>query len=107
MNLQNAANLTIDELKQILNKETGKIAWPELQRHYARGAVIAVSAELDLVEVAFHINQDDTKQVEQWLQSGQLKRATEEDAERWHNLQSTFWAVVVAPWVLAQEYNEQ
>ena len=51
---------TSDEaLKQQLNMETGRIAWPELQRHFARGVVIKVEPGLDLVEVAIKFVKDD------------------------------------------------
>ncbi|HTH44438.1 MAG TPA: DUF2288 family protein, partial [Oxalicibacterium sp.] len=35
-----------------LNMETAQMAWSELLRYFAGGHVIAVSSELDLVEVA-------------------------------------------------------
>jgi hypothetical protein len=86
-----------------LNAETGRLAWKELERHFARGAVILVAAELDLVEVAFCISKDDRAAVESWMNAGQVRRATTEDALSWHERQSRFWAVVAAPWVLIQE----
>jgi hypothetical protein len=96
-------NQTEDELiYQKLNLETGKIGWPELQRHFARGVIIIVAKELDLVEVAqqFSLNQKDA--VQKWIDQGLIRHANDDDAIEWNNVQQQFWAVVAAPWVLVQ-----
>lgn len=90
-------------LRAKLNAETGRLAWKELERHFARGAVIVVEQGVDLVEVAFCISRDDKPGVEAWMAGGQVRRATAEDAMVWNERQSRFWAVVAAPWVLIQE----
>lgn len=86
-----------------LNAETGRLGWKELERHFARGVVVLVAGELDLVEVAFCISRDDKAAVEAWMNAGQVRRADTGDAQVWHERQSRFWAVVAAPWVLIQE----
>lgn len=93
---------TDDILKAKLNAETGRVAWQELQRHFARGVVVNVSAQLDLVEVAFHFTRDNQAVVNDWLEQGLVAQATADDAKGWHDSQCKFWAVVVAPWVLVQ-----
>lgn len=93
----------LEILRAHLNGETGKLGWPELQRHFARGVVIVVTRELDLVEVAARIAQDDKAKVESWLTQNRMRRATAEDAQDWEARRPTFWAVVTAPWVLVQE----
>ena len=90
-------------LRAKLNAETGRLAWKELERHFARGVVILVAEGLDLVEVAFRISRDDKSTVESWMAQGQVRRATTDDALAWHEHQRQFWAVVAAPWVLIQE----
>lgn len=91
------------DLRSRLNSETGKLLWPELERHFARGVVVAVAQELDLVEVAHAMARDDKAALAAWLESGQVARASTEQAGDWQQRQPTFWAVVVAPWVLIQE----
>lgn len=93
-------------LRAKLNAETGKLAWKELERHFARGVVILVAAELDLVDVAFRISRDDKAAVEAWMSRGLIRRATAEDALGWHERQAVFWAVVAAPWVLIQALTD-
>ncbi|VAX11532.1 hypothetical protein MNBD_GAMMA25-1033 [hydrothermal vent metagenome] len=99
---QNKA-LSTDELRNKLNLESGHIDWQELQRHFARGVVIAVEAELDLLEVAIKFTLDDKSQIESWINTGTLKRADDSNALHWEQTKTIFWAIVVAPWILVQD----
>ena len=90
-------------LRAKLNAETGKLAWAELERHFARGVVIKVAGDLDLVDVALAVSRDDKAAVTDWLDQGRLAKADLDDARGWHEQRSLFWAVVAAPWVLIQE----
>lgn len=92
-----------DVLKARLNLDTGRIDWPMLARHFARGSVIVVAAGTDLVEVAAAFAEDDHGRLEIWLAEGRVAKATDADAQGWHARSAVFWAVVVAPWVLVQE----
>lgn len=92
-----------DELRQKLNLETGKLSWPELQRHFARGVVVIAGPQLDLIEVAASFAEDNKAVIEKWIEQGQLARANDEHALRWNDQQPGFWSVVVAPWVIVQE----
>ncbi len=91
------------ELKTKLNKETAKITWQELERHYASGAVIAVANGHDLIEVGCQLSLDNKEVVEQWLTAGVMAKVDDQQATQWFEQQATLWAVVVAPWVLVQE----
>lgn len=97
---------TEDTLRQQLNTETGRIAWPELQRHFARGVVIKVESNLDLVDVAVKFVKDDKAAIEAWLNGGSIVRASDKNAKTWTESTTVFWAIVVAPWVLVQEIKE-
>jgi len=90
------------ELLSHLNLETGRLSWAEAERHFARGVVLKVAAELDLLEVAAAMAEDDKAAFALWLETGRVARASTADAIRWHEHQAEFWAVVVAPWVLVQ-----
>ena len=87
----------------LLNAQTGKIGWPELARHFARGVVIDVSPDEDLLLIAEALVRDQADEIEQLHKGGRLHRATDADAIRWEKENTQFWAVVVAPWVLVQE----
>lgn len=92
-----------DILRAKLNLDTARLAWPELERHFARGVVVRVKPGFDLVDAALQVAENNTGAVQAWLADGTLARPGMEDAQRWHAAQQTFWGVVVAPWVLVQE----
>ena len=95
------------DLRDLLNGQTGRIRWPALQRHFARGVLIRVAGDLDLVEAAASVVRDDRARVESWMREGRLMNARDEDARRWACEQTEFWAVVAAPWVLVQEVSSR
>lgn len=90
-------------LRAKVNLETATIAWKELQRFFASGAAILVSKDLDLVEVAFQISEDNKKQVTQWLNTSKIGAVTDAQALAWYEADAEVWAVVVSPYVLVQE----
>lgn len=92
-----------DLLRAKLNLETAQLAWPDLERHFARGDVVKVALGTDLIDAALHLAENKTDVVQAWLADGRMARAEMGDAEDWHARQPMFWAVVVAPWVLVQE----
>ncbi len=85
--------------------ETAAITWQELQPFFARGALLQVAGEADLVEVAVAVAvaEDDQAKVAAWLTGGQLAKMPAEQAQDWLERDPDLWAVVVAPWVLVQE----
>jgi len=83
--------------------ETAKISWTELERFFARGMLLRVARDLDLVTVAVAIAEDDAAQVAQWLSSGLVERTTSDTAADWADRDPELWAVVVSPWVCVQE----
>jgi len=91
------------KVQDLLNAQTGKLSWPELARHFARGVVVRVSAGQDLLKIAESLVGDQSDEIEQLYEQGLLRRALDDDAITWQENSTEFWAVVVAPWVLVQE----
>ncbi len=89
--------------RQALHAQTARVSWLELEKHFARGVVLRVAEELDLVEVAVCLAGDDKPAAERWLASGQLQRLDVPKARDWSQREPELWAVVVAPWVVVQE----
>jgi hypothetical protein len=83
--------------------ETAKIDWPELERFFARGMLLRVARDLDLVTVAAAIAEDNTEQIAQWLSAGLVERMQAETAADLAARDPDLWAVVVSPWVCVQE----
>ncbi|HUX63872.1 DUF2288 domain-containing protein [Sulfuricella sp.] len=92
-----------DILRAKLNRETSRISWKELLRFFAAGTVIAVSAELDLVEVAIQISNDNKALIEQWMLEKRVDKVSDAQAKDWLETDATLWAVVVRPWILVQQ----
>jgi len=90
-----------DEIKARLNAEAARIAWSDLERHYARGHVIRIADSADLIDMAVAMALDEADVIAQAMQSAEVAPATEDDVLGWQGC--TLWAVVVAPWILVQE----
>ena len=89
--------------KQELNQQTARVYWQELETHFARGVVVEVDSDLDLVEVATCFANDDKPAVEQWINDGRVQHLGMATAKDWAARDPELWAVVVAPWVVVQE----
>jgi hypothetical protein len=95
-----------DELLAKLNLETSQINWRDLQTYFARGHVVRVSPQLDLLDVASELTADNKAQFEHWMSADQVGEVTPDQARRWYEQDAQLWAVVVAPWVMVQDRND-
>ena len=93
-------------LRAKLNSETARIPWKDLQRYFAGGYTWLVAQELDLIDVAYQVHQDNASQVEQWMSSQQLRQVRNDEARRWYNDDAELWACVIKPWVLIQPMDQ-
>jgi hypothetical protein len=90
------------ELHDKINSETARVRWSELERHFAHGAVVWVSPELDLVEVALRIAHDDKEGIARWMGEGRVAKVSDVQAQSWQAADAVLWASVVSPFVLVQ-----
>ncbi|MES3025776.1 MAG: DUF2288 domain-containing protein [Pseudomonadota bacterium] len=90
------------ELRIKINRETARLPWAELERHFAQGSVIFVSAELDLVDVAVRVSHDDKDSIVRWMAEGKIGKVNDEQAQAWTAAAATLWTAVVSPFVLVQ-----
>ena len=90
-------------VRQKLNQDTAKIKWGALHEHQLIECVIAVSADLDLIDVAYEFTFDNHDQVKAWMEQEQIMKVSDDQAQQWKTENRELWAVVVAPWVLVQE----
>ncbi|MGB0237737.1 MAG: DUF2288 domain-containing protein [Cycloclasticus sp.] len=86
-----------------LHAETAKIDWKDLERFFARGHLLRVSSDLDLVDTAVEMANDNKAVIEQWVAENRLSGVSNEEAQRWSQGKSTLWSVVVLPWILVQQ----
>lgn len=91
---------TINRAK--LNLETAQMPWREMQRYFASGVALYVSPELDLVEAAFQMSEDNVGQIKVWMEEGKFGKVSDAQAAEWVAADAVLWTVVVSPWVLVQ-----
>ncbi|PKB20766.1 DUF2288 domain-containing protein [Janthinobacterium sp. 64] len=91
------------ELRLKVNSETARLAWSELEKHFAQGSVVWVANELDLVEVAVRISHDDKSTITQWMVDGKVAKVSDQQALDWQASDAALWAVVVSPFILVQQ----
>jgi hypothetical protein len=86
-----------------LKKEVGVINWKELERFFASGKLIIINNDLDIIDVAYKFNIDDSDLISSWIESDKLGFVTDEQAKSWSKVNKEFTCIVVAPWVLIQK----
>jgi hypothetical protein len=92
----------IEELKEKLTSEIEETDWAPLKQHYEHGGVFIVGEGVDLVEAAIAIAQDKVEFIKLWLESGALRKPTEEEVQEWDANKNIKLArfVIVQPYVL-------
>lgn len=90
------------ELHDKINRETARLPWSELVRHFAQGNVIYVSEELDLIDVAVRISHDDKDNITRWLADGKVAKVSDLQAQAWTDANAALWTSVVHPFILVQ-----
>ena len=92
----------MSDLREKLKSEVMPGSWPELRYQFARGGLLLVRPEQDLLEVAVAVARDDHAEVSRLLSTGVLWRTRDEDARAFEAAAARFQFVIVQPWVLAQ-----
>jgi len=91
------------ELRQNLESECDYLPWQEIEKHFARGIVRVISTDLNLIDVAIDIAQNNTQKITKALSNNTIVEPSISQATHWQQLNSNFMCVVVAPFVLIQE----
>jgi len=89
-------------IKEQLNLETAEVYWPEIQLFFAQGRLLVVATNLDLVEVASLIADNQADQLKILIDNKQVSFASPEWVKNNCDDSTLLWAVVVAPYVLTQ-----
>ena len=89
-------------LTEKLNMETAKISWKELELFFAKGNLLKVSRQQDLVKVAEKVAANQQHEIESLILTRQIEFVTPEWVKKYCIDNPSLWAVVVAPYVLCQ-----
>ena len=98
--------MSLTDTQQQLIQSTARIQYHELQRFYAQGKLLWGDSNLDLVEVAEQIVRDQLVEIKALQQQQKIQWPSDDDARRWFAHNQWFWSVVVAPYVLVQESDD-
>ena len=90
------------DLRIKIIRETARLPWSELEKHFAQGNVVYVSPELDLVDVALRVSHDDKDSVSRRMAEGKVAKVSDVQAATWAAADAKVWASVVSPFVLVQ-----
>ena len=88
---------------QKLDKYVGEVSWEYLEPHFQSGSLIYIDNSLCIKDVGQALAKDDTKKVKQWLRAGDALKPCQAHAKYWNEVNSTFIALVVSPFVIIQE----
>ena len=90
------------DLRIKIIRETARLPWSELEKHFAQGNVVYISPELDLVDVALRVSHDDKDSISRWMAEGKVAKVSDVQAATWSAADAKVWASVVSPFVLVQ-----
>ena len=91
-----------ESIREKLEGEVGPADWKVLKPHFLHDAIIIISPDLDIIDVAVKIATDDASHIEAWMNGGKITRPTQADADGWEKDGTEVIALVVAPFVLVQ-----
>jgi hypothetical protein len=92
-------NLT---LREKLNLETAEIPWKELQICFAQGKLLIIDTAADIIDIASLISENDSEKLKHLIHNDNIAFATPEWIKTYCHEDTLLWAVVVAPYVVAQ-----
>lgn len=91
------------EIVEHFRKDLAEVCWRDLRIHLQRDALITLTEDKEMVEVATAIARDDKDRVQSWISAGNLAKPTREEIEAWEqNLEKPFRMLIVQPYILIQ-----
>ncbi len=91
-------------LQEQLSKDVANVSWQDLLPHAKRDAVIVVADNMDLLDVATAIAEDNTVAVQKWIESKSIFKPSAEQLTNWNQAKETkFTTLIVQPFVIIKE----
>lgn len=92
------------DLKTQLQDDLAMVEWKSLEMHIKEDRLIIVDSELDLIEVAIAVIEDNTSKVQELIHCGKLRKPAIEEIELWAQLpdKEIFKVLIAQPYVLTQ-----
>ena len=94
----------VQDLQAELAGRMGEAEWDWLMPHAERDALVLVASDLDLVDVAVAIANDESGTVQQWIEQSLIKKPSRTQITDWSKSPSKrFNALILQPYVLIQD----
>jgi hypothetical protein len=91
------------EMIESFKRDLAEVCWQDLRIHLQRDAIILVAADLDIIQVAVAVAEDDSRQVEAWITSGEIGKPSRQQLDEWEqDLEKPFRMLIVQPFILVQ-----
>jgi len=94
----------MSEKVQSFKRDLADVCWRELKIHLQRDAIITVSADLEIIDAAVAIADDNKEVVSDWINDNKLGKPTEDQLQSWEKTpEKLFRMLIVQPFILIQE----
>ncbi len=93
----------MSRITESLRRDLAEVSWRDLRVHLQRDAIIVVAPELDLIETAVAVAEDDAGRVESWINTGRLGKPEAAQLDSWEQSPDrSFKMLIVQPFILIQ-----
>lgn len=96
----------MSDLRAELAEGLDEAEWQWLLPHADRDSLILINPQLDILDVAVAIANDDTTRVQRWIAESLITKPSQVQLSNWNQEQSKrFNALIIQPYVLVQEFS--
>lgn len=95
--------LSMAKSREELLQECAPIAYKEIEQFFARGTLVLVSQNTDIIDVALIVQADNSKALDSLIRQGKVIRVHDEHAIKWNKNNTLLMAITAVPWLLVQE----
>jgi hypothetical protein len=93
----------MSDFAEQFKQDLAVVPWKDLRIHLQRDAIIIVAEELDLIETAIAVAEDDKAKIEGWIADQLLVKPSAEQIGTWEKqLEKPFRLLIAQPFILIQ-----
>ena len=94
----------MSDIKTQLSEQLASIEWNLLIPHAQRDALVIVKEQLNLLDVAVAVAEDNSTAVQSWISQQLIYKPSPQDLSTWNSdPKKQFMTLIVQPFVLVQE----
>ena len=93
------------EVRNKLNQDLDETFWKDIHSHISRDAVVVISNELDIIDVAMAIYFDKKDEIKSLIDKGKVFKPSIEKITKWQKEEERIQCLVVYPFVVVQKIS--